>query len=162
MFNKGEGGFLDRDLYVFCENVETARPSPLATRIVSKSQAWTSGPAKDSTGKPYGAEPYAAYQKPEGEITEVSYMLQRVKVLTRRRLQKVTLATRVNLGCGVTDITSRALPLVRFIWAGMRRDAVARSNARRWYERWLRVRGVLHGLDALLDRLQSRSEHGRW
>ena len=30
MFNKGEGGFLDRDLYPFCFNVATARslPSP--------------------------------------------------------------------------------------------------------------------------------------
>ena len=30
--------------------------------------------AQNSTGKAFGAEIYAAIQKPEGQITEVSYM----------------------------------------------------------------------------------------
>ena len=35
MFNKGEGGFLDRDLYVFCGNVSDGRPLRLATPMPS-------------------------------------------------------------------------------------------------------------------------------
>jgi len=35
---------------------------------------WT---LKDATGKAFGEELYAAWQKPEGEITEVSYMFPR-------------------------------------------------------------------------------------
>jgi hypothetical protein len=37
MFNKGEGGFKDRDLYVFCADastgVETAHPTPREVRF---------------------------------------------------------------------------------------------------------------------------------
>jgi hypothetical protein len=52
-------------------------------------------------GKPFGAELYAAYQKPEGEITELSYMWPRPGA-DKTPVQKVSLATRVgNLGCGV-------------------------------------------------------------
>jgi hypothetical protein len=35
MFNKGEGGFLDRDLYVFAVMSATGRMSPLATPMPS-------------------------------------------------------------------------------------------------------------------------------
>jgi hypothetical protein len=72
MFNKGEGGFLDRDLYVFCENVSDGKA--VATGNPNRKQILGVDirTLKDSTGKPYGAELYAAYQKPEGKITEVS------------------------------------------------------------------------------------------
>jgi hypothetical protein len=74
MFNKGEGGFLDRDLYVFCENVSdgitVAMGNPNEKQLIGQD-----GRArKDSTGKAYGLELYAAGQKPEGQITEVNYM----------------------------------------------------------------------------------------
>ena len=56
---------------------------------------------KDVTGKLFGAELFAAYQKPEGEITEVSYMWPRPGA-DKTPVQKVSLATRVgDLGCGV-------------------------------------------------------------
>jgi hypothetical protein len=35
MFNKGEGGFLDRDLYVFCSNVSDWKNVALATPMPS-------------------------------------------------------------------------------------------------------------------------------
>ena len=74
MFNKGEGGFLDRDLYVFCVNVSdgitVAMGNPSEKQLIGQD-----GRArKDSTGKAYGLELYAAGQKPEGQITEVNYM----------------------------------------------------------------------------------------
>ena len=74
MFNKGEGGFLDRDLYVFCINVSdgitVAMGNPNEKQLIGQD-----GRArKDSTGKAYGLELYAAGQKPEGQITEVNYM----------------------------------------------------------------------------------------
>ena len=74
MFNKGEGGFLDRDLYVFCNNVSdgitVAMGNPNEKQLIGQD-----GRArKDSTGKAYGLELYAAGQKPEGQITEVNYM----------------------------------------------------------------------------------------
>jgi hypothetical protein len=101
MFNKGEGGFLDRDLYVFCENVSDGKA--VATGNPNRKQILGVDvrTLKDSTGKPYGAELYAAYQKPEGEITEVSYMIPRPGA-DKTPVAKVTLATRVgDLGCGV-------------------------------------------------------------
>ena len=56
---------------------------------------------KDSTGKAFGAELYAASQKPEGEITEVSYMIPRPGP-DKMPVPKVSLVTRVgDLGCGV-------------------------------------------------------------
>ena len=101
MFNKGGGGFLDRDLYVFCGNVSDGKT--VATGNPSRKQTLGGDvrTLKDSTGKPYGAEIYAAYQKPEGEITEVSYMLPRPGA-NKTPVPKVSFVTRVgDLGCGV-------------------------------------------------------------
>ena len=77
MFNKGEGGFRDRDLYVFCGNVSDGKTVATGNPSRKQNLGGDVRTLKDSTGKPYGAEIYAAYQKPEGEITEVSYMLPR-------------------------------------------------------------------------------------
>ena len=56
---------------------------------------------KDPAGKAFGLELYAAYQKPEGQITEVSYMFVRPGPDTTP-VPKVSFATRVgDLGCGV-------------------------------------------------------------
>jgi hypothetical protein len=53
-----------------------------------------------SHGKPFGAEQDAAMQKPEGEITEVSYMFPRPGA-DKTPVPKVSLVTRVgDLGCG--------------------------------------------------------------
>lgn len=101
MFNKGEGGFLDRDLYVFCANVSdgkiVAQGNPDAKQVLGQDQRTL----KDSTGKNFGRELYAAGQKPEGQITEVSYMFVRPGS-GPKPVPKVSLVTRVaDLVCGV-------------------------------------------------------------
>jgi hypothetical protein len=96
MFNKGEGGFKDRDLYPFCfriadgKNVAAARSIGIDTRT-----------QKDLTGKMFGQELYAAAQKPEGEITEVSYIAPKPGT-TAPAVPKVSFVTKAgDLGCGV-------------------------------------------------------------
>ena len=74
MFNKGEGGFLDRDLYVFCANVSDAKIVALANPNAKSALGVDSRTLKDVKGKVFGVEQYAAASKPEGEITEVTYM----------------------------------------------------------------------------------------
>ena len=103
MFNKGEGGFLDRDPYVFCATIsdgKTVAPRNSQCQAV----AWYGREdLKDATGKEFGKELYAGYQKPEGVITvEVSYMFPRPGA-DKTPVQKVSLVTRASydLGCGV-------------------------------------------------------------
>jgi Single Cache domain 2 len=101
MFNKGEGGFLDRDLYVFCQNVSdgklVANGNPNAKDLLGTD----SRTVKDSTGKPFGAELFAGMQKPEGQFTEVTYMWPRPGT-DKTPAPKVSLVTNVgDLGCGV-------------------------------------------------------------
>ena len=101
MFNKGEGGFLDRDLYVFCGNVSDGKNVALGNPNAKQLIGVDARTLKDATGKPFGAELYAAYQKPEGEFTEVNYMFPRPGA-DKTPVPKVSLATRVGaLGCGV-------------------------------------------------------------
>jgi hypothetical protein len=70
MFNNGEGGFLDRDLYPFCFNVSDGKHvATQAKQLVGQDVRIL----KDSTGKAFGMELYDAAQKPEGPITEVTY-----------------------------------------------------------------------------------------
>ena len=71
MFNKGDGGFRDGDLYPFCFRICDGKLLASPRAVLSGTDART---PKDSTGKAYGMDIYAAGQKPEGEITEVSYM----------------------------------------------------------------------------------------
>jgi hypothetical protein len=72
MFNKGEGGFLDRDLYVFCNKTTdgtiVALGNPNAKRLLGTDVRTL----KDSNGKAYGQSIFAAGQKPEGQITEIT------------------------------------------------------------------------------------------
>src|SRR5262249_3124000 len=80
MFIKGEGGFLDRDLYPFCFRIadSTALATPKAVQAGTNVRT-----LKDSNGKSYGEALYAAAQKPEGEITEVtSYLFPKPGTLT--------------------------------------------------------------------------------
>src|ERR1700682_4303310 len=77
MFAKGEGGFLDRDLYPFCFNISDGKLLPLANPNVRQNVGQDVRAFKDSTGKAFGLEQFAAAQKPEGQITEVSYMAPR-------------------------------------------------------------------------------------
>jgi signal transduction histidine kinase len=100
MFNKGENGFLDRDLYPFCSNASDGKFVAVGPNV--KQLLGTDIRAlKDPTGKMYGQELYAAAQKPAGQITEVSYMFTRPGT-DNALLPKVTFVTKAgDLGCGV-------------------------------------------------------------
>jgi hypothetical protein len=64
MFNKGEGGFLDRDLYPFCWNVSDGRHvATQAKQLIGQDVRIL----KDSTGKTFGLELFAAAK--EGQTT---------------------------------------------------------------------------------------------
>lgn len=97
MFNKGEGGFKDRDLQPFCFNVSdgkivaTTVPNLLGTDIRT---------LKDKTGKEFGKEGYAAAV--EGKVTETTpYMFPRPGT-DPTLFEKVSFVTRIaDLGCGV-------------------------------------------------------------
>jgi signal transduction histidine kinase len=93
MFNKGEGGFKDRDLYVFCANasdgVETAHPTH---------KGWKLTDIKDVNGLAFGEE--IMRTATEGKISEVAYMWPRPDSDTP--VQKVTFVTKAgDQICGV-------------------------------------------------------------
>jgi Single Cache domain 2 len=101
MFNNGEGGFRDRDLYVFCADAGdgkiVAQGNPNAKQVLGQDQRTLT----DSTGKNFGKELYAAGQKPAGQITKVSYTFVRPGG-DSTPAAKVSLVTRVSdLVCGV-------------------------------------------------------------
>ena len=99
MFLKGEGGFLDRDLYPFCFRIADAKgivgPKAVQAGIDVKT-------LKDANGNAYGQAIYAAAQKPEGEITVVGpYLFPKPGTLSPT-FEKVSFVTKVgDLGCGV-------------------------------------------------------------
>ena len=99
--NKGEGGFLDRDLYVFCFNIGDGKAvangstNPAAKKTIGVDVRTL----KDATGKVFGPDLYGAAK--EGQITEVSYMFPKPGA-DATPVAKVSLVTRVgDLGCGV-------------------------------------------------------------
>jgi hypothetical protein len=101
MFNKGESGFLDRDLYPFCFNTSDGKlvavPNPNAKQLLGQDVRTI----KDSTGEAFGLEQYVATEKPEGQITEVSYMFPRPGA-DKTPVPKVSFVTKVgDLVCGV-------------------------------------------------------------
>ena len=98
MFLKGEGGFKDRDLYVFCFRASDGKALASPPSVPAGTDART---LKDFTGKVFGVELYAAAQKPEGQFTQVSYMFPRPGA-DKTPAAKTSLVTRVaDLGCGV-------------------------------------------------------------
>jgi hypothetical protein len=101
MFNKGEGGFLDRDLYVFCAdlitNKQIANGNPSAKALIGTDLR----EAKDANGKAFGAEIVDGMKKSEGVVTEVNYVFPKPGS-DKTPVPKVSLVTRVgDLGCGV-------------------------------------------------------------
>ena len=93
MFNKDEGGFKDRDLYVFCANasdgVETAHPTHKGSKLTD---------IKDVNGFAFGEE--IMRTATEGKISEVAYMWPRPDSDTP--VQKVTFVTKAgDQICGV-------------------------------------------------------------
>jgi len=71
MFIKGEGGFKDRDLYPFCANIGDGKVLATQAKTLIGADGRT---LKDKAGKAFGQELFEAGQKPEGTISEVSYM----------------------------------------------------------------------------------------
>ena len=102
MFNKGEGAFRDRDLYVFCLSPSDGTIVATGNPNLKEALGTDMRAAQNSAGRAFGAEIYAAIQKPEGEITEVSYMLPRPGA-DDTLAAKVTFVARADadLGCGV-------------------------------------------------------------
>ena len=101
MFNKGGSGFRDRDLYVFCHSISEAKL--VATGNPNRKQELGSDlkTGVDAAGKHFGAEIWAGYQKPEGQITEVDYLYPKPGT-DKTPVAKASFVTRVgDLGCGV-------------------------------------------------------------
>jgi hypothetical protein len=99
MFNNSEAGFRDRDLYPFCWNVSDGKI--VANSNTKQLLGQDIRTLKDPTGKGFGEEEYKAGQKPEGQITEVSYMFPRPGG-DPKPVPKVSFMTAVgDLGCGV-------------------------------------------------------------
>jgi hypothetical protein len=98
-FNKGEDGFRDRDLNVFCFRMPDARIIANPMGIPAGGNVKT---LKDSTGNAFGLQLYVAAEKPEGQITEVGPYLFPKPGTTAPMFPKVSFVTRVSdLGCGV-------------------------------------------------------------
>jgi hypothetical protein len=102
MFNKGEGGFRDRDLYVFCVNASDGTIVATGNSNLKEALGMDIRAAQNSTGEAFGAEIYAAVQKPEGRITEVSYISPKPGA-DDTLATKVSLVARADseLGCAV-------------------------------------------------------------
>jgi hypothetical protein len=99
MFNKGEAGFRDRDLYPFCFRTGDAKGVATPLAVPAGTDLRT---LKDPTGKAFGLEAYEAGQKPEGQITEVGPYMFPKPGTTGPAVPKVSLVTRVgDLFCGV-------------------------------------------------------------
>jgi hypothetical protein len=99
MFLKGEGGFLDRELYPFCFRIADGKLLVSPKAVPAGTDLRT---LKDAKGNAYGEEIYAAAQKPEGQITETrAYMFPKPGTTTPT-FPKISFVTKVGeLGCGV-------------------------------------------------------------
>jgi len=97
-FNKGENGFKDRDLYVFCFATADGKfnAHQKAALIGTDVRA-----LKDKTGKNFGLDIYNAVAgEKDGDITEVNYLFPRPG--TTDPVPKVSYLTKVGTeGCGV-------------------------------------------------------------
>ena len=97
-FNKADGGFRDRDLYVYCFNTTTG----IFTAQVNPALIGTDNRLlKEKDGSPLGKKVYEAAQKlKDGQITTVSYNYPRPN--TDNPVPKVAYVSRVgNTACGV-------------------------------------------------------------
>jgi signal transduction histidine kinase len=101
MFNQGGGRFLNGDIYVFCNNVGNGKFVAMGNANAKELLGQDVRTLKDATGKAFGQEIYAAGQKPEGEITEVSYLF--AKPTDPKPAAKTSFVTRVDddFACGV-------------------------------------------------------------
>ncbi len=94
-FNKGEGGFKDRDLYVFCFDMTAQK---MTAHVNPSLIGSTPQDIKEKDGSPLGEKVYAAMK--EGTVSTVSYNFP--KPGTTDPVAKESYVTRVgNQGCGV-------------------------------------------------------------
>lgn len=102
MFDKGDGGFRDRDLYVFCIDARDGTVVAMGNPNLKPALGMDVRTARNPGGTAFGAEIFAAIQKPEGQITEVSY-LSPTPGADDTLLPKVTFVARADadVGCGV-------------------------------------------------------------
>jgi len=100
-FNNGQGGFLDRDLYVFCAGVTDGKLVAIGNPHAKQLLGTDARTLKDANGKPYGEEIFNAGQKPEGQVTEVSgYLFSRPS--DPKPVPKNSFVTKVgDIYCGV-------------------------------------------------------------
>jgi len=97
MFNNGDSGFKDRDLYPFCFNLSDGKFVAVIKRLLGTDAR----DLRDPTGKVFGPELYAAAQRSEGQITEINYMFPRPGA-DQTPVPKITFVTKAgDLGCGV-------------------------------------------------------------
>jgi hypothetical protein len=100
MIAKGEGGFLDGDIYPWCFNLSDGTVHPFANLNAKAKFGVDIRTVNDATGKNYGKEIFDAAQKPEGQITEINYVFSKPRAA--KPSPKVSFVTRIgDLGCGV-------------------------------------------------------------
>jgi hypothetical protein len=97
-FNKGENGFKDRDLYVFCFDTADGKFTAHQKAALIGTDVRT---LKDKTGKNFGLDIYNAVSgEKDGAITEVDYLFPRPGGTDP--VPKVSYLTKVGTeGCGV-------------------------------------------------------------
>lgn len=76
MFNKGNGRFHNGDTYVFCNNTGNGKFVAVGNENSKELLGQDVRTLTDATGKAFGQEIYAAGQKPEGEISDISYLFE--------------------------------------------------------------------------------------
>jgi signal transduction histidine kinase len=93
-FNKGEGGFKDRDLYVFCATPDGATTAHANPKMIGNNLKTT----KDKKGKAFGEEMFKVAEV--GKYKQVSYMWP--KPGSEEPVQKSSYVTKVaDQVCGV-------------------------------------------------------------
>jgi hypothetical protein len=89
------------DLYPFCANVSDGKTIALGNPNAKQLIGTDGRVLKDATGKAFGEELFAAGQKPDGQITEVSYMFVKPGP-DKTPVPKVSFVTRAgDIYCGV-------------------------------------------------------------
>jgi hypothetical protein len=101
MLAKGGGGFKDRDLYPFCFNLSDGKVLPFANPNGRPLFGQDERTLKDAKGFAFGQAFWDAAQKPEGQVTEVSYVFAKPGA-DPTPVPKTAFITKAgDLGCGV-------------------------------------------------------------
>jgi hypothetical protein len=99
LFNKGEGGFREGDLYVFCVTASDGKFVATGNPNSKKLLGVDVKTLKDRNGNPINLD--AAKKKPEGEITTIDYEFAKPGTINEQ-VPKETYITKIGiLICGV-------------------------------------------------------------